>query len=61
MHQFKGEIKLKNEDIVIDILQKRIGELEMDKAFAIAKIVNLEEELKKLKEVIDNKKTIERR
>jgi len=46
---------MKNEDIVIDILQKRIGELEMDKAFAIVKIVNLEQQLKELEEAAKNK------
>ena len=46
---------MKNEEIVIDVLQKRIGELEMDKAFAIAKIIKLENELKELEEAAKNK------
>lgn len=47
--------KMENKDIVIDVLQQKIGELEVDKAFAIAKIVKLEQQLKELEEAAKNK------
>lgn len=43
------------EQTVIKILQERIAELELEKAYAIAEIVELKEENIEMKEAIESK------